>query len=64
MQKHSLPAILSFFIPGLGQLVKGHVIKGIMIWVMAGIIGFFLWWTVIVPFVLWVWNVYDAYNAN
>jgi hypothetical protein len=26
-QKHGVPAILSFFIPGLGQIVKGQVGK-------------------------------------
>jgi hypothetical protein len=28
-QKHGIPALLSFFIPGLGQMVKGEVGKGI-----------------------------------
>ena len=26
-QKHGVPALLSFFIPGLGQIVKGQVGK-------------------------------------
>jgi hypothetical protein len=30
-QKHGVPLLLSVFIPGLGQLVKGHVKKGLLI---------------------------------
>ena len=63
-RKHGLPALLSFFIPGLGQLIKGQVIKAILIFVIGTIVGIFLWWTFIIPFVVWAWNVYDAYNSN
>ncbi|MDR6562692.1 MULTISPECIES: hypothetical protein [unclassified Arcicella] len=63
-QAHTLPAILSFFIPGLGQLVKGQIIKAIIIWVIAGVVSFFFWWTYIIPFIVWAWNVYDAYTDN
>lgn len=61
---HGFPALISFFIPGLGQLVKGQILKGFLIWLLGGLLVFFLWWTFIVPFVLWAWNVYDAYNDN
>src|SRR4051812_47817133 len=30
-QKHGVPLLLSLFIPGLGQLVKGHIKKGLII---------------------------------
>ena len=30
-QKHGVPLLLSIFIPGLGQLVKGQVKKGLLI---------------------------------
>ena len=63
-QKHGVPALVSFFIPGLGQLIKGHILKGILIWIIGGILTFFLWWTIIVPFGIWAWNIYDAYNSN
>ena len=63
-KKHGIPALISFFIPGLGQLIKGHFIKGIMIWIFGGLAAIFLGWTVIVPVAIWVWNIYDAYNAN
>jgi TM2 domain-containing membrane protein YozV len=63
MEKYGLPALVSLFLPGVGQLIKGHFLKGFLIWVFGGIIGFFLGWTIIIPFLFWVWNVYDAYNS-
>ena len=60
---YGVPAIFSFFIPGLGQLIKGQILKAFLIWASAGIVGFLLWWTFIIPFLLWAWNVYDAYNS-
>ncbi|NLC93289.1 MAG: hypothetical protein GX677_07515 [Treponema sp.] len=63
-QKHGVPTLISFFVPGVGQLIKGHIMKAIGIWVIGGLVGFFLWWTFIAPFIVWVWNVYDAYNSN
>jgi len=65
-QKHGLPALLSFFIPGLGQLVKGHVGMGIMIFL--GMIVNILLMAIIIGFIttpiFWIWNIYDAYNSN
>ncbi|HBF21697.1 MAG: hypothetical protein CMI36_14905 [Owenweeksia sp.] len=63
-QTHGVPALISFFIPGLGQLIKGHILKGIAIWIIGGVVAFFLWWTIIAPFAVWAWNVYDAYTSN
>ena len=40
-QKHGIPALISFFIPGLGQIIKGDILKGILIWVLGGVITFF-----------------------
>lgn len=58
-QNHGVPAILSFFIPGLGQLVKGQVGKGILIF-----IGFFIGLAMFVlpGVIIWLWQVVDAYN--
>ena len=64
MKKHFLPALLSVFIPGLGQLIKGHIFKAILIWILSGILVYFLLWTVVIPFCFWIWNVYDAYNSK
>lgn len=63
-QKYGVPTLISFLVPGVGQLIKGHIIKAIGIWVIGGLVGFFFWWTYIAPFIVWVWNVYDAYNSN
>ena len=59
---YGLPALISFFIPGLGQLIKGQILKAFLIWAVGGVVGFLLAWTLVVPFGIWVWNVYDAYN--
>jgi len=64
-EKHGVPALLSFFLPGLGQLVKGSVLRGIIVFVamclavaaMGIVVGF-----VIAP-ILWLWQLYDAYTA-
>lgn len=65
-QKHGLPALVSFIFPGLGQIVKGHVGKGILI--IAGMIVSVLLIAVVIGLIttpiLWLWNVYDAYNSN
>lgn len=74
--KHVLPAILSFFVPALGQFVKGQVKWGLVIWLWlilgnsligalsAGGIG---WFSIILfiafNFFMWVYQIYDAYNA-
>jgi TM2 domain-containing membrane protein YozV len=63
-KNHGVPALLSLFLPGLGQLIKGHILKAIFIWIIGAIIACFLFWTFIVPFGFWAWNVYDAYNYN
>jgi len=62
-QTYGVPALISFFIPGLGQLVKGQILKALFIWAVSALVGFLLWWTIVVPFVVWAWNVYDAYNS-
>ncbi|SNC68073.1 hypothetical protein SAMN06265337_2169 [Hymenobacter gelipurpurascens] len=64
MQKtYGLPALLSIFVPGLGQLIKGQILKAFLIWAVGGVLGFLLAWTIVVPFLIWAWNVYDAYNS-
>jgi TM2 domain-containing membrane protein YozV len=67
-----IPAVASAIIPGLGQLIKGHLPKALMffgIWIAFGIIGFLvtripiIGW--LIPVLLWLINVGDAlFNAN
>lgn len=66
-QTHGVPALVSFFIPGVGQLIKGHVGKGIATWF---VMGTFTLLSLVFPLlflslpVAWLWNVYDAYKSN
>lgn len=64
-RKHRVPALFSFFIPGLGQLVKRHVSKAVGIWAamlfsaFLSVIGIGF----LIGFVVWIAQIYDAYNA-
>lgn len=58
-QKHGVPAIISLFIPGLGQLIKGQAGKGILIFIGV-IVGLFLF--VLPGIIIWIWQISDAYN--
>jgi len=60
-QKYGLPALLSFFIPGLGQIVKGEIGKGILVFILF-VLGCFCF--VIPGIIIWVWQLIDAYNYN
>jgi len=62
-ERHAFPALLSFFIPGLGQMIKGQFLTGILIMIASVAFGFLC--IVGVGFVmlplLWVIQLYDAY---
>jgi len=59
-QPYIIPAIISAIIPGLGQMVKGQFVKGLLIMIVGGTLGFLFAWTFVVPILIWAWNVYDA----
>lgn len=65
-----IAAILSFLIPGLGQVLSGNIIRGIIFFVIAILIGIiatviFQHWIVwIIDFVYAVFAAYDAYNTT
>lgn len=65
-QKHGIPALISLMFPGLGQIIKGHVGKGLFI--IIGMVFSFIAMLVLIGLIttplFWVWNIYDAYNAN
>jgi len=63
--KHGFPALLSFFVPGFGQLIKGQLLKAIGIWIAGGIFFALSFVGIGIPLLilLCLWNVYDAYNA-
>jgi TM2 domain-containing membrane protein YozV len=50
-----LAAICSFFIPGLGQLVQGRLLKAVIMFVLAGL----LWW-ILMGWIIHLWSVIDA----
>ena len=58
-------AVLSFFIPGLGQIYNGQIMKGIIFIVLASIFATLT--VVLIGYVLyplfWIYNLYDAYNT-
>lgn len=61
-----LAAILSFLIPGLGQIYAGDMQKGlifIVIWVVLLIVGFFTaFLTTIINLIFSIYAAYDAYK--
>lgn len=50
-----IAAICSFFIPGLGQLVQGRFIAAVLMFVLAGV----LWWFLL-GWVIHIWSIIDA----
>ncbi|MDQ6648405.1 MAG: hypothetical protein M3Y93_14475 [Pseudomonadota bacterium] len=56
-----LAAICSFFIPGLGQLVQGRLLKAFFMFVLAAILWFFL-----LGWLVHLWSIIDAalYKPN
>lgn len=50
-----LAAICSFFIPGLGQLVQGRLLKAIIQFVLAGLL-----WTIMLGWIIHLWSILDA----
>lgn len=74
--KHGVPCLLSFVVPGLGQIVKGQFLKAIALWAwyVVAIVGAIAYVQVqdgqwlagcllISLFIAYLWNVIDAYNA-
>ncbi|MDD3247313.1 MAG: hypothetical protein PHF18_10785 [Methanosarcina sp.] len=62
---HGVPALFSFFVPGLGQLVKGHLFKALGIWIAFIVTGamHIVGTGISIWLIIWVWQIYDAYNA-
>lgn len=71
---HGIPALISFFCPGLGQIIKGHIGRGMLmiVGVLTGIIisiNYFvlMQFSPVGPLIVicvWIWAVFDAYNSN
>ena len=50
-----LAALASFFVPGLGQLIQGRIIKAIVMFVLAGLL-----WIVLLGWLIHLWSIIDA----
>lgn len=50
-----IAAVCSFFIPGLGQLVQGRVLKALLMFVLAAV----LWW-ILMGWIIHLWSIIDA----
>ena len=50
-----LAAICSFFIPGLGQLVQGRLMKAVIQFVLAAIL-----WVIWLGWIIHLWSIIDA----
>jgi TM2 domain-containing membrane protein YozV len=50
-----IAALASFFIPGLGQLIQGRLMKAIVMFVLAAI----LWWFLL-GWIIHLWSILDA----
>lgn len=48
-------AVCSFFIPGLGQLVQGRLLKAIVMFVLAGVL-----WIFWMGWIIHLWSILDA----
>lgn len=73
-EKHEVPALLSFFVPTLGQFVKGDVKRGLkllLILILGEVLfitliffnplpGIIL--TILFSLIMWIYQIYDAYN--
>ncbi|MBR0059543.1 MAG: hypothetical protein IJP99_09465 [Methanobrevibacter sp.] len=65
-----LAAILSFFIPGLGQAYAGDIKKGVIFFIVAFIIVllamfvFRMWFISIISLIISIYAAYDAYQMT
>ena len=50
-----IAALASFFIPGLGQLLQGKLVRAIIMFLLAAI----LWW-ILLGWIIHLWSILDA----
>jgi TM2 domain-containing membrane protein YozV len=50
-----LAALASFFIPGLGQLLQGRVLKAALMFVAAALL-----WFILLGWIIHLWSIIDA----
>lgn len=50
-----IAALCSFFVPGLGQLLQGRLVKAVVMFVLAAVL-----WFVLLGWVIHLWSIIDA----
>ncbi len=50
-----IAALASFFIPGLGQLIQGRVLRAVVMFVLAAVL-----WIVWMGWIVHLWSIIDA----
>lgn len=63
-ETYAFAAILSFLVPGLGQIIKGQIWKGIGLMLgalISGALAFVVIGLLTYP-IIWIYSIYDAYN--
>lgn len=50
-----IAAVCSFFIPGLGQLVQGRLLKAAIMFVLAALL-----WIIFLGWIVHLWSIIDA----
>lgn len=50
-----IAALASFFIPGLGQLLQGRVLKAALMFVSAAVL-----WVIFMGWIIHLWSIVDA----
>lgn len=50
-----IAALASFFVPGLGQLIQGRLLRAIVMFVLAAV----LWWFLL-GWIIHLWSILDA----
>lgn len=58
-----IAAILSFIIPGLGQIIAGETKKGIIFFVIAIVIGILSAVSLFISIIYFIYVIYVAYDA-
>ena len=59
-----VPAVLSFFVPGLGQIYNGEFTKGFttIAFLMISCALIFIHIGIVLVIIIWVWSILDAYR--
>lgn len=66
LKSPGLAAVLSLFIPGVGQIYNGQLGKGLLILLLLVPLNIVLSFVVIgfvTGFITWIWGIFDAYKT-